>query len=147
MAFDPMHASSFAAGRWVVVLLLSALGVTMLIAGLRRRRHAPLLGFLGCLAGVAIELRFATGIATEAWLIGCGLLTLIAGVGLDRYLRESRNGFTSQRLMARESPLDVLQTAGAAVLTHGSHVSAPQPETSVTGGGGRFGGGGASGSF
>jgi hypothetical protein len=147
MAFDPMHASSFAAGRWVVVLLLSALGVTMLIAGLRRRRHAPLLGFLGCLAGVAIELRFATGIATEAWLIGCGLLTLIAGVGLDRYLRESRNGFTSQRLMDRESPLDVLQTAGAAVLTHGSHVSAPQPETSVTGGGGRFGGGGASGSF
>jgi hypothetical protein len=147
MAFDPMYASSYAAGRWVILLLLTALGLTMLIAGLRRRRHAPLLGFLGCLVGAAIELRFATGIATEAWLIGCGLLALIAGIGLDRYLREPRNGFTSQRLSDREGPFDMLQAAGAAVLTHGSNTSAPQPETAMEGGGGRFGGGGASGSF
>ena len=147
MAFDPTYASSLAAGRWVVVLLLSALALAMLLAGLRRHRHAPLLGFLGCLAAVAIELRFATGIATEAWLIGCGLFALIAGIGLERFLREPRNGFTSQRLADREGPLDLLQTAGAAVVTHGSNTSAPQPETSVEGGGGRFGGGGASGSF
>jgi uncharacterized membrane protein YgcG len=147
MALDPMYASSFAAGRWVTVVLLAALGSAMLIAGLRRRRHAPLLGFLGCLAGVAIELRVATGIATEAWLIGCGLLAMITGIALDRYLRKPRNGFTSQRLSVRKGPLDVLQTAGTAVLTHGGNTSAPQPETSVAGGGGRFGGGGASGSF
>jgi uncharacterized membrane protein YgcG len=131
----------------VILLLLTALGLTMLIAGLRRRRHAPLLGFLGCLVGAAIELRFATGIATEAWLIGWGLLALIAGIGLDRYLREPRNGFTSQRLSDREGQFDMLQAAGAAVLTHGSNTSAPQPETAMEGGGGRFGGGGASGSF
>lgn len=147
MAFDPMYASSYAAGRWVILLLLTALGLTMLIAGLRRRRHAPLLGFLGCLLGVAIELRFASGVATEAWLIGCGLFALIAGIALDRYLREPRAGITSQRLSDREGSFDVLQTAGAAVLTHGSQTSAPQPETAVEGGGGRFGGGGASGSF
>jgi hypothetical protein len=146
-AFDPMYASSFGTGRWLTVLLLVALGSAMLIAGLRRRRHAPLLGSLGCVVGIAVELRFATGIATEAWLIGCGLLALIAGIALDRYLREPRNGFTSQRLSDREGPLDVLQTAGAAVLTHGGNTSGPQPEPPVTGGGGRFGGGGASGSF
>jgi uncharacterized membrane protein YgcG len=128
-------------------MLLATLGVAMLVTALRRRRHAPLLGFMGCVIGLALELRFAVGLPTEAWLIGYGLLALAVGFALDRYLREPRDGFTSQRLSDRESPLDMLQTAGAAVLTGSSHSAAPQPEAPVTGGGGRFGGGGASGSF
>jgi uncharacterized membrane protein YgcG len=130
------------------VLVLATLGAAMLATGLRRRRHAPLLGFMCCIACLSIELRFATGWATELWLIGVGLAALIIGVALDRYLRTPRDGFTSQAISSRESPLDLLQTAGAAVLAQGSAASASQPaEASVVGGGGRFGGGGASGSF
>lgn len=133
--------------RWLPMALLAVLGAAMLATALRRRRHAPLFGFMGCVIGVATELRFALGQSTEAWLIGYGLAALLVGIALDRYLREPRNGITSQPLADRESPLDVLQTAGAAVLAHGANTSAPRPEAGVAGGGGRFGGGGASGSF
>jgi hypothetical protein len=135
------------ASRLVTVALLLALGTAMLIIGLRRRRHAPLLGFMGCVACLAIELRGVTALATEAWLIICGLVALVAGVALDRYLREPRNGLTSAALSSREGPLDLLQTAGAAVLAQRTASELPQSDAVVTGGGGRFGGGGASGGY
>ena len=134
-------------GRLATAVLLLALAAALLAAGLRRRRHAPLLGFMGCIACLAIELRGATALATEAWLIVCGLVALVAGVLLDRYLREPRNGITSAALSSREGPLDVLQTVGAAALAQRTAGDSPDTHTSVTGGGGRFGGGGASGSF
>ncbi len=134
-------------GRLVTVALLVALGVAMLIIGLRRRRHAPLIGFMGCIACLAVELRGVTALATEAWLIVCGLVALCAGVALDRYLRKPRNGLTSAALSSREGPLDLLQTVGAAVLAQRTTSEPPQAEAAVSGGGGKFGGGGASGSY
>ncbi len=71
---------------------------------------------MGCVACLAVELRLATTLATETWLIVYGLAALVAGLALDRYLRPPRNGFTSAALTRREGPLDLLQTAGAAVL-------------------------------
>jgi uncharacterized membrane protein YgcG len=133
--------------RLATVGLLLALAAALLVAGLRRRRHAPLIGFMGCIACLAIELHGATALATETWLIVCGLVALVAGVVLDRYLREPRNGITSAALSSREGPLDLLQTAGAAVLAQRTAGDAPDSKNSVAGGGGRFGGGGASGSY
>ena len=46
-----------------------------------------------------------------------------------------------------EGPLDLLQTAGAAVLAQRTTPELPRSEPPVAGGGGRFGGGGASGSY
>ncbi len=143
-ALDYAAASS---SRWVTVALLLALGTAMLIIGLRRRRHAPLIGFMGCIGCLAIEFRGATALATEGWLIVCGLVALLAGVVLDRYLREPRNGLTSAALSSREGPLDLLQTVGAAVLAQRSAPELPQSDAPVSGGGGKFGGGGASGSY
>jgi hypothetical protein len=134
-------------GRLATAALLLALGVALLLAGLRRRRHAPLLGFLGCVACLAVELRLATTLATETWLILYGLAALIAGVTLDRYLRQPRNGLTSDALTHREGPLDLLQTAGAAVLAQRAAPAPQPPESTFTPGGGRFGGGGASGNY
>jgi hypothetical protein len=95
-----------------------------------------------------VELRFATpGIATEAWLIGCGIAALFVGLVLDRYLRKPRNGFTSTALSSREGPLDLLQTVGAAALAQRSAPEVPQSQAGMTGGEGRFGGGGASGNY
>ena len=134
-------------GRLATVVLLLALGAAMLVAGLHRRRHAPLLGFMGCVACLAVELRLATTLATETWLILYGLAALVAGVALDRYLRQPRNGLTSAPLDSREGPLDLLQTAGAAVLAQRTAPESPPSRPTVTAGEGQFGGGGASGNY
>jgi hypothetical protein len=133
--------------RLVTVVLLLALGAVLLAVGLRRRRHAPLLGFMGCVACLAVELRLATTLATETWLLVYGLAALVAGVALDRFLRQPRNGVTSSALTDREGSLDLLQTAGAAVLAQRAAPQAPSPEPGYTPGGGKFGGGGASGGY
>jgi len=134
-------------GRLVTSVLLLALGTALLVAGLRRRRHAPLLGFMGCVACLAVELRLATSLAPETWLVLCGLAALVTGVALDRYLRQPRNGLTSAALTDRDDPLDLLQTAGAALLAQRTAQDFSSPEPTFTPGGGRFGGGGASGSY
>ena len=137
-------ATGTGATRPVVVALLLVLGAALLVTGLRRRRHAPLWGFLGCVAALAVELRAAMPVAPETWLIICGLLALFAGVALDRWLREPRNGLTSAPLTQREGPLDLLQMAGTALLADRA-APAPRPvEPGFEGGGGKFGGGGAS---
>jgi hypothetical protein len=147
-SFDALPDSgSGGTGGLETAVLLVALGAAMLVAGLRRRRHAPLLGFMGCVVGLAIELRLATTLATETWLIVYGLAALVTGVAVDRYLRQPRNGLTSAPLDAREGPLDLLQTAGAAVLAQRTAPESPPSRPTVTPGGGQFGGGGASGNY
>lgn len=147
-AFDAYYVAGDAgAGRNTVVLLLLALAAALLVTGLRRRRHAPLWGFLGCIAALAVELRSAIPMAPEAWLIVCGLVALAAGAALDRYLRQPRRGFTSASLTDREGPLDLLQMAGAALLAKDAAPSPARIEPGFEPGGGRFGGGGASGNY
>ena len=68
-------------------------------------------------------------------------------MALDRYLRQPRNGVTSAKLTDREGPLDLLQTAGAAVLAGRAAPEGPAAAPAVTPGEGRFGGGGASSSY
>ncbi len=133
-------------GRLATTVLLLALGAALLVTGVRRRRHAPLLGFMGCVVCLAVELRLATTLATETWLILYGVAALVAGFALDRYLRQPRNGMTSQALEDREGPLDLLQTAGAALLAQRATPGVPQVEPGHAGEG-RFGGGGASGGY
>ena len=81
-----------------------------------------------------MELRLATTLATETWLILYGLAALVAGVALDRYLRQPRNGLTSVALTRREGPLDLLQTAGAALLAQRAAPEPPPPESTFTAG-------------
>lgn len=134
-------------GHALTAVLLATLAAAMLFAGLRRRRHAPLIGFMGCVACLAVELRLATSLATETWLILCGLVALAVGVALDRYLRQPRNGLTSATLTNRDGPFDLLQTAGAAVLAQGPAPEPTHTAPAVAAGEGRFGGGGATGSY
>ncbi|NJD30809.1 MAG: hypothetical protein FIB04_02860 [Gammaproteobacteria bacterium] len=129
------------------IALLLALGVASLASGLRRRRHAPVIAFLACLACLAVEwLRAAHGPA-EYWIVLYGVIAMAVAGAVDRHLRRPRRGITSARLSDREGPLDLLQTIGAAVLAQrpGAPSSAgdsePRPHE------GRFGGGGASGNF
>jgi hypothetical protein len=147
-AFDASGATSdHGASRVVTVLMLLSLGAMLLVTGLRRRRHAPLWGFLGCVAGLATELHAAIPLTREAWLIACGLVALIAGAWLDRRLRQPRNGLTSASLTRGEGPLDLLQMAGSALLAQRAAPQASPVEPGFEGGGGKFGGGGSSGRY
>jgi hypothetical protein len=132
----------------VTAVVLVAVGVTMLVTGLRRRRHAPLLAAMACIVCLAFELlHVLRWLPLEIRLIGGGFTVLLIGIALERYLRIPRNGFTSKSLSSREGPLDLLQSAGAAVLAQQSAPEGSRQEPAVTGGGGRFGGGGSTGSF
>lgn len=135
------------ATRVAIVALLLPLAVALLATGLRRRQHAPLWGFLGCVAALAVELRASIPVAMETWLIACGLAALAAGLALERYLREPRAGLTSASLTKGEGPLDLLQVAGTALLAHRATPEVPSAEPGFEGGGGKFGGGGASGRY
>jgi uncharacterized membrane protein YgcG len=76
-------------------------------------------------------------------LMAGGAVALLVAVGVERGLRRSRRGFTSRQVTADDALLDLLQLGGAAALTP---ASATRPD-GYDGGGGRFGGGGASGTF
>jgi hypothetical protein len=144
---DPLHVASGGTTRLMTIVLLLALGAALLRTGLRRRRHAPIWGSLGCIAGLAVELRASVPLAAEAWLMLCGLVALVVGVAVDRYLRRTRNGLTSAPLTQSEGALDLLQIAGTALL---AQRAAPEPasaEPGIESGGGRFGGGGATGNY
>jgi hypothetical protein len=140
---DPAWAG---ASRGVVPMLLGIYAAIALVVGVRRRAHAPLLGFLGGTACLLLELHPYTGLPAELWLIVCGAAALAAGLVLDRRLREPRDGVTSARLNDREGPLDLLQHAGASVLAQ-RDAPAARPDEGFAPGGGRYGGGGAGGSW
>jgi len=97
-----------------------------------------------CIACLAIELRKLTGLALQARLILWGCIALVAAVLLERYLRRPRAGITSQKLGDSEGALSLLEIAGAATLTPPVLAA---PADGVAPGEGRFGGGGASGSY
>jgi hypothetical protein len=123
---------------------LLAFGLLALVTGIRRRTHGPLLACMVCIACVAYELRNLTGLPVEARHIIWGTVALVAATILDRYLRTPRRGITSQKLSDREGPLDLLQLAGASVLTPRTQ---PAQTSAFHAGGGQGAGGGAHGTY
>jgi hypothetical protein len=130
--------------RFLPVLALMTFGLTALIVGIRRRTHAPIIAFMICVGCVAYELRHLTTLSLQAKLIGWGTLALLLTIGLDRYLRTPRRGITSNQFPEIKGSLDLLQLAGASALAPPSVQPSDAP---FKGGGGTFGGGGASGSY
>jgi hypothetical protein len=142
VAVNYLHADLSA---WVVPICSVAFGAVALTTGLRRRTHAPLIAFILCVACAAFELRKLTGLSLEARLIVWGCILLLVSMTLERYLRVPRRGITSRPLREDGDSVGILGMAGSAVLTSQSAQTKAVP--SFQGGGGRFGGGGATGEF
>lgn len=134
---DYLHAAPSA---WIVPLCPSVFAVVALGTALWRRAHAPIVAFMLCVACTAYELRRLTGLSLETRLIVWGCVLLVVSIVLDRYLRKPRGGITSRKVRDKDDFVGILGMAGSAVLT--PH-SPPEAEPSFQGGGGRFGGGGA----
>ena len=133
-----------AAIRAVTTLASLGYGAAALIIGLRRRAHAPLIACLACFGCVAYQLRDLTSLPLEFKLMLWGGVALILALVLDRYLRTPRRGITSHQIGAAGGAMDLVQMFGAAAL---SPEAAAQTDTPFEGGGGKFGGGGADGSY
>jgi hypothetical protein len=141
-AMESLRGATFI--RLLPVLMLVSFGVIALIVGIRRRTHAPLIAFIVCVGCVGYELRNLTGLSLKMRLICGGIATLFLTIGLDRYLRIPRRGITSSKVGENTGSLDLLQLAGAGTL---ASQSAQRPDPEFKGGGGTFGGGGASGTY
>jgi hypothetical protein len=138
-ALESLRSAAFI--RLLPGLMLVSFGVIALIVGIRRRTHAPLIAFIVCVGCVGYELRNFTGLSLKMRLICGGIATLFLMIGLDRYLRMPRRGITSSKVGENTGSLDLLQLAGAGTL---ASQSAQRPDPDFKGGGGTFGGGGAS---
>lgn len=141
VATDYLHATPAA---WIVPLCPLVFAGVAFTVGLSRRAHAPIVASMLCVACTAYELRRLTGLALETRLILWGLVLLVVSTILDRYLREARSGITSRKLRDMDDSEAILGVLGSAVLTpHSPAKAAP----SFEGGGGSFGGGGATGRY
>jgi hypothetical protein len=123
--------------------LALGLGLVCVLAGLRRRRHAPLVAALGCALCLVHGLRTLSGLTLTWRLILGGGLALCAAVVLERWLRTGRGGITSRDVGEDLVALELLQVGGAALATPAP--AAPPPGDPGAGGG--VGGGGARGRY
>jgi hypothetical protein len=142
VATDYLHAPPSA---WVVPICPIVFAGFALVTGLWRRAHAPIMAAMLCVACSAYELRKLTGLSLEARLITWGCVLLLASIAIERYLRVPRGGITSRALREDGDSVGILAIVGSAVLTPQSPPHKATP--SFEGGGGRFGGGGASGEY
>jgi uncharacterized membrane protein YgcG len=124
-----------------------------LVAGLRRRDHAPLIGAVGNLAWAGYFAHELVRWPLHWLLIAAGGSVLAVALLVERRLRDREAGLTS-RALAEPEGMDLLQAAAIAQATgnigarSGSGL-APEatPPAAVEGQGGGFGGGGASGRY
>lgn len=133
----PVGTAAVALGVALLFLLMN------LLAGVRRRQHAPLIGALGNLACVGWAAHRLVPWPDHWQLIAAGALLLAVAVGLERALRARIQGITS-RVIDEPAALDLAQVAGAA---HLAPAPGTPPPAGVQGQGGEFGGGGASSRF
>jgi hypothetical protein len=136
--------------RAAAALATAAFPVFFLAWGLRSRRR--LLIAIGLVSAVltAATFRHYVPIGPRwAWLTACGVVLIASALWAHRRLRDAAGG-TWRGLTA--SPLYSADDAGISPLgALGAHIAgpaAPEPERpGFTGGGGEFGGGGASGQY
>jgi MFS family permease len=137
--------------RGASAILTVLVPVCLFIIGLRNRERLLLnLGFLFGIASL-LTLRYYVHVAPP-WIVlgGAGAVCLVLAAGLRKYLDSGQNsergGFSAEPLLENPEKRSVLETVSSvAVLTPGARTVAEGPE--FKGGGGKFGGGGASGSF
>jgi hypothetical protein len=130
--------------------LLVPFGAAALMVGIRRRAHAPLIGFMVCTVCMAYELRNVSGLPPEARLILWGGAAFLLTLGVGKYLRTPRSGISSNREAEDDELSDLAQLAGAGALAPHSVVHSPADvnrPAEFKGGGGAGGGGGASGTY
>lgn len=130
--------------RTTTIILYSGFGIVALIAALLKRHHAFFIAAAEGFGLAAIELARTLDVPLEAKLASGGALLLALSLAVSRALRGRTRGFVA----TKEAPVkhaELLEIAGTLIVapsTSGSAADSARP-----GGGGDFGGAGASGSY
>jgi uncharacterized membrane protein YgcG len=136
---------------WISVAATALVPAVLLAVGILRRRYALLLLGAGTAAVSLVTLRYYVHLA-PLWIVlaGSGAVLVAVAFALRRYLASGvdgeRHGFTASPLFTDLERQRVLE-AGVAVLAFSPEARPLHEEPKYEGGGGEFGGGGASGSF
>ncbi len=130
--------------RIPVIVAGTSVATLLLFAGMFIRHHAPLASGLIVSAIVIYEAGRLMTLLLEYRLMLAGALTGIAVLALHRAFRDRASGITSERILDTQSAA-LLEPLAAAAL--GASQPASDRTPGLEGGGGRYGGGGASGEF
>jgi hypothetical protein len=136
---------------WTAVAATALVPAALLAIGIRRRRYSLLLLGVITAAVSLVTLRYYVHLA-PLWVIlaASGALLVAVVLAVRRYLASApdgeRHGFTASPLFGDLGRQRVLE-AGAAVLAFSPEARALDEPPKFEGGGGEFGGGGATGSF
>jgi hypothetical protein len=133
--------------RWreLTILLYLAYGALALALAFVRRHHVYFLAAIVAFAIAVTEFRNFIDVPAEAYLASAGALLLLIAYAVNRALRGNERGFvlTPEDLTGIDETLRI-----AATLALKPETPEPQPvEQGFEGGGGTFGGAGASGDF
>jgi len=137
--------------RWLSVAGTALVPVILLAIAVRTRRHPFLLVGMGTAVASLITLRYYVHLAPLWAVLAISGIALVAGVfALRRFLDsgpdKERAGFTAEPLFEDLARQRLLETA-AAVVSLSPDARTIRDEPRFTGGGGEFGGGGASTEF
>jgi hypothetical protein len=136
---------------WFAAAATALVPAILLAAGLSQRRYALILLGVATSAASLVTLRYYVHLA-PLWVIlaGSGAFVVALTLALRRYLASGpdgeRHGYTASPLFADLARQRILE-AGAAILALTPEARSLHEEPKYEGGGGEFGGGGASGSF
>jgi hypothetical protein len=140
-----------AAMRWLFAVGTAIVPLVVVAWGLRSRRRWLIATGVAALLASLVTLRFYVHVAPLfSVLIASGAACLALAAALRRYLESGpggeRGGFTADPLFDDDARAGALElAAGAASLTPAARV--PEEQAALQPGGGRYGGGGASGTF
>lgn len=127
-----------------VVAIFFGVAVVFAIVGIRRRLRLPFVVATIAIAIAIVEAHDFMPVSVEAELIMAGAVTLAIAAAILRSLRDKKTGFVLG--VAKQSDLrDALSVAPTLLSVHGGDSGAPPSQHS--GGGGEFGGAGASGNY
>ena len=125
-----------------VIAIFFGLAAIFAIVGMRRRLRVPFIAATVAIAIGIIEAHSFMPVSLEAELIMIGAVTLAIAGAMLRSLRDKKTGFVLG-VPKRSDLQDALSVAPALLPVHGSAAGPSQH----TGGGGEFGGAGASGNY
>ncbi len=128
-------------GRLVAIFVAAA--AVFMMVGIRQRLRVPLIAAAIAIAIAIVEARDYVPVSVEAELILIGAIAMIAAAAIMRSLRDKKAGFVLG--VPKQSDLrDVLSVAPTLLSVHAAEGGATPQHT---GGGGDFGGAGASGNY
>ena len=130
---------------WLATFIIPVLYIYISIV---LKKKTLLLTGIGCLVASFISFRYYHSLLPTEWaLFIVGLILILLGYWLIKFLQEPKNGFTSQNIYQQTNNNTMLEAMVAAQVAASANTSFDKSQNGTQFGGGSSGGGGASGRY